>query len=170
MRRLRWLIAGLLSLLSAGGCRSPRPTSLSEWTACVLDHHHLECPPSGCRAGAPAELEAIPGGTGAVLYLHAEWGRSPIASEYQFGFLMVELPALAPGTVRDLKGLYREGSQALAFNSTTLQGSVEVLSSTSDRCQIGLALEAATPDVGTGARPLRGTVTARRVPDLKSCR
>ena len=74
----------------------------------------------------------MPGpGDGNTLYLHTRWGESLFVSEYSFAELMLEVAKLEVGTLDVAPGhraIYTEGGQSLLFQSTTLEGTVEITS------------------------------------------
>lgn len=164
----------LLLLLALGtlctGCSrctfkgTPKPTRLAEWRACWITGHRLA--PSRTR---PAEIVRGEAGR-AVLFLHVRWGESLIRTEYQYGEVMIELPALAKAGARTrledpARALHVEGGQG-GFDKQGLTGTVELLGRDGDRVELKLDLRTAS---GPPVRFFRETIRAARVPDLKAC-
>jgi hypothetical protein len=125
----------------------------------------------------PGELRMVPSDEHDVLYLHARWGDSPFVTEYSWGALKMALPRpLIPAKVYRLtsrsKTIYREGSQALFFNSLHVVGEVRVVGVRAGSVRLALKLRADRPDVdrlGRGSVPIRGTVRAHRASRPSAC-
>jgi hypothetical protein len=167
MVRCLLLLALLVPTAGCSRCTprgTPRPTCLAEWEACWIAAHRLA--PSKAR---PAEI--VRGkGSRAVLFLHVRWGESLIRTEYQYGEVMVELPALAKAGAQarledPARALYVEGGQG-GFEKQGLTGTVELLGSDGDHVELKLDLRTAS---GPPTRVWRATIHAARVPDLRTC-
>ncbi len=104
-----------------GACNSTRP-ALADWDACLIDGAEL----------SPAQYGPhVADGTGHVLYVNTEWGRSAFRTEYEFGSMLLELPVtLDAGDILSYptagSGDYREGGQILGYSSASPTGTVTV--------------------------------------------
>jgi len=158
-----------MAVLASGlfACRSPRPASIEDWNACVIDHQ-------GIKAG-PEDTARFTGGEGHALWVNAEWGRSMFVSEYSFGELMIALPAtLEAGKSYEpaAESMFQEGGQLVVYRSKTFTGNVTVVEASPQSVTLKLALRATAPSVDLdkrGEAPLEGTITAKRVASQSAC-
>lgn len=160
----RW--AALLVLVLTG-CRSPRPTHLSDWHSCVVDRTVPE------PVADSSSLSPVPG-EGNTLSMTVEWGRSPVVTEYSFAELVLALPAnLTKGTqIKDPAGEYKEGGQALVFQSRVLLGTIDVTEVDADHVVLAIHLTASSPSVDFENKhvyEIQGTVSAKRKASAKEC-
>lgn len=157
----------LCALLTAcGSYAGSRPTSLGAWTASLHHDTALREDEQHLR-GRIYELAAGPGTV--VLVLETRWGRSLIRSEHEAASLLIELPgaALRRG-VRipigpSVRAEYLEGSMVPIYTARTLEGTIDVLDTSSGTASLAIDLRATLDAKGGPPRPLllQGRVRAR---------
>ncbi len=154
-------------LTACGSYAGSRPTSLGAWTA-SLHHDTVLREDAQHLRGRTYELAAGPGTV--VLILETSWGRSLIRSEYEAASLLIELPgaALRRGTRipigPSVRAEYLEGSMVPIYTARTLEGTIDVLDTSSGTASLAIDLRA-TLDAKLGGPPrpllLQGRVRAR---------
>jgi len=159
-------VIGALSCLGCGA--SARPAGIAEWQSCIVA--------PGAIAGTDA-IEVVPKPGRAVWHARAEWGRSPVRSEYQAGDLLVELPEeLVPGATlqidKSARALYREGGEAVIYQVDGLEGTITIESVSAGGATFHVDLHGPpTRDVAQrGELRLNGTIDAKRRARLTDCR
>lgn len=170
MARVGLGVAMVLAIAPTG-CRTSKPP-LSEWRACVIKNHRL----APMKPARYPTLHPTPHQGSAVLYMHAKWGESLFVTEYTSGYLMVNLPWPAKkGEVAiEEKGesMYREGGQALYYNSLHMTGRIRIKQKTSKKVGLTIDLEARDPEMDStdrGTVTLEASVSARVVERTKQC-
>jgi hypothetical protein len=163
------LLFVLLIATTVAGCRTRKPSSIERWSACLVEHGHIE------RTGDQVEIGAGPTPT---LFLHVRWGESPFVTEYTWGSLMAELSGgLASGATTPFasgapRASYREGGQILVFDTDRLEGTVRVVRADARSAVLDVDLAAGWPRVDLDKRgvvPARGTITAKLVASPREC-
>lgn len=157
-------------ILSLFACSS-KPADLAGFDGCWHDALVLEASPH-------AQGLVPTSGSGAVLGIEAEWGGSWVRTDMgQYASLMIQVPPEpVPGQVlnlRELTAQYREGGLTPTYETTTLDGTLEIVSGDANAVRVRINATPTSPSVNTASTPpiaLSGEILLPRVAGMQHCR
>lgn len=171
------LLVALVVLVFSSGCRTPKPTSLAQWSACWHQGHTIEFRKPRVKGVKLDQVRLNPNKTTAVLHLATRWGQSLFVSEYTFAFLMLELPATVKTgqTVKwtsSGRGIYREGGQMVSLETRKFSGKLTVLKRDKSRIRVRLEMMTGPAKLNllkSKPRVLKGDVTLMVINSRGAC-